>query len=646
MPFVTRFSNDCLFVPGAVLRWTSVEPPYRSLYHLDGVLRLGRRPFLVFPPVRSSRAFGFHKSSDITIHRDLGYRRSDDYRGDSDWARYGSTLACLRALMSGGVFSNENENQIYHASTVGDVVVGRPTPAYHDGGDVVQMDAHARRVVYQTPGVLRYDPSRDTPYYCLGSGFSSSPDSKYLFFEGKLFGSYEKGGSFACMEEFYAPTTNRIVVSDIDWSMGEDFVKLSYKVTWFILGDTWAYGCHITPGIIAWNVDFTISYVFSDAEGSHSAPLTGYVDKACDSIATVHEIYHATVRERAMSDDDLWMAGDPNPGFYQVGVSFTYDTTGPASFCVAATPWSSSDIESSTGRSYSGFAGPRRAIEDVFRDWINQNMSDIRPASALSTAAAMNDLESSANTDVLQTLVKIVDISSQVPNLVEGINILRRLKGHDFSCIPEILDFVSKLRLQQSFQWRPEFDLLLKYLPQIPGILSSLSVTKPTVIGRGKYEYRFLPTECPRDTKLVVRSKIVASSHLQRDLVSYLRLDALGITPSAANLWDLIPYSFVVNWFTNMGARMRVVGQLANLWLLDVVVLVHTFTLTSDLTDEEMNKCELANSLPGLNPHLRVFVREVSAYIPLYSASRFDFERPTRAPDWSIVASLLWQWMR
>lgn len=41
-------------------------------------------------------------------------------------------------------------------------------------------------------------------------------------------------------------------------------------------------------------------------------------------------------------------------------------------------------------------------------------------------------------------------------------------------------------------------------------------------------------------------------------------LESLGVTPNMQNIWDLVPYSFVVDWFTNLGDFFKAVDGMFN----------------------------------------------------------------------------------
>jgi hypothetical protein len=66
-------------------------------------------------------------------------------------------------------------------------------------------------------------------------------------------------------------------------------------------------------------------------------------------------------------------------------------------------------------------------------------------------------------------------------------------------------------------------------------------------------------------------------------------LEKLGLNPSAANIWDLIPFSFVVDWFTGIGSLLsRLDAYENNALLRDVRSRVETFKVLWPVTADEM----------------------------------------------------------
>lgn len=283
-------------------------------------------------------------------------------------------------------------------------------------------------------------------------------------------------------------------------------------------------------------------------------------------------------------------------------------------------------------------------VSAMFFQDVEHLMPHIRPSSALSSTDALNTLMSADNRSVLQTLAKLNDLSSQLPEVSEAIRLVKSLPNANFSTLKELIDFLTSLRLQYGFQWRPEYQLLTELLPQVPQILLDVSnLTNQSIVGYGQYDYTFKePIGGRNAVKLKTRTKIVASQGIPEHLASYLKYDTLGLSPSLSNLWDMVPFSFAVNWLTGLGNRLRDIQGAAALLLISPDVSVHSYLITSPITEEEQERWALT-SVGEVNFALKCYIRDASAHVSLPRSGRFDFREPAGISDWTIPLSLLWQ---
>lgn len=62
----------------------------------------------------------------------------------------------------------------------------------------------------------------------------------------------------------------------------------------------------------------------------------------------------------------------------------------------------------------------------------------------------------------------------------------------------------------------------------------------------------------------VARAKVVTSRTELYTENSMDKLKKMGVFPSLNNLWDLVPYSFVVDWFTSVGDTLEIISDYSN----------------------------------------------------------------------------------
>jgi hypothetical protein len=78
-------------------------------------------------------------------------------------------------------------------------------------------------------------------------------------------------------------------------------------------------------------------------------------------------------------------------------------------------------------------------------------------------------------------------------------------------------------------------------------------------------------------------------------------LERLGLDPSAGNIWDLIPFSFVADWFLHIGPALQRMDRLHNNEVLrDVKSRVESFKVQWPLASQGFDACSLGDySLSG-----------------------------------------------
>jgi hypothetical protein len=279
----------------------------------------------------------------------------------------------------------------------------------------------------------------------------------------------------------------------------------------------------------------------------------------------------------------------------------------------------------------------------IFNEAVNGEFYAIAPSSCFSAVDAFLDAESDIGVDSLQNLYKIPQIASAIPQLKEGIDLLSRLLRRDLSLVTlkELLDLVTSTHLQANFQWLPYYRLFIVYLPQMISTLRSARHTSKRLVGYGSFSFDLSNCFGRESVHLVTRSKIVLDESLLGLLSTLIDFDVLGIVPKASNLWDLIPFSFVANWFTGVGASIKR-AEYSALIATVPAYFVHTYTLSSPLHRDELTSLQMVNAASEPSS-LRIFRRDVTTYPPVPRDSKFGFGIPTKFPPLGTLASLLYQ---
>lgn len=290
--------------------------------------------------------------------------------------------------------------------------------------------------------------------------------------------------------------------------------------------------------------------------------------------------------------------------------------------------------------------GANYSIDNIlhnFRRNVDEDYLHIVPSSLFSTVAAFQSAEGYLGVNVLQNLAKIPGIVNSLPQIREAVSILGSLVRRDlsFSTLKEILDLATSTHLQAEFQWRPYMALMTQYLPKMIATIHDLGLPAGVVVGYGSYRKTLSLAFSRKEVTLQTRTKIVMDASPSGLLSAVLGVDALGLLPKASNLWDLIPFTFVVNWFTGVGAAIRR-AEYSLLLATIPAYFVHTYTISSPFLDSELSSMKMSGSQPDF-PYLRLYYRDVSHFSPAVRDSKFGFGIPTELPNSGILGSLLYQ---
>jgi len=278
-----------------------------------------------------------------------------------------------------------------------------------------------------------------------------------------------------------------------------------------------------------------------------------------------------------------------------------------------------------------------------FVDAVDKDFRDLATSSLFSTVDAFKEAEGSLDVNILQNLQKIPDLASAIPKIRESVDVLGRLLRRDlsFSTLREILDLATSTHLQAAFQWRPYFQVLTEYLPALLSTMSSMGHYPENLIGRGSFRTKLHNVLGREEVTILTRSKIVMDGSPSGLLSTILGADAIGILPKPSNLWDLVPFTFVVNWFTGVGNAIRR-AEYALLLTSLPAYYIHSYTITSPLTAFELDSLEMSSS--GAEPaSLRLYYRDISRFTPVVRDSKFGFGIPSGFTNGGTLGSLLYQ---
>lgn len=264
-------------------------------------------------------------------------------------------------------------------------------------------------------------------------------------------------------------------------------------------------------------------------------------------------------------------------------------------------------------------------------------------AGFLAQTTGLKDYCSILTNNHIETLMELSAIGSLLPDPIPWMNLFKHLKRKNLlGATKSLLDIISNAKLMYSFGIKPTADATIEFAAKFDDVKRRLSgiYGRRTIYGSFFYD---LPTEdFGGVSQLEVRTKSMYDFSDNTLLVIALGLQSVGLLPTISNLWDLVPFSFVIDWFTNIGRRMEAVEDQVFLLSLDHIYTVYSYKVTTEFSDE---LCEYNGITPsgGERPCVTWYDRRPTVFSRRLKSSKYDFLAAKGAPDdLLLVGSLAW----
>lgn len=283
-----------------------------------------------------------------------------------------------------------------------------------------------------------------------------------------------------------------------------------------------------------------------------------------------------------------------------------------------------------------------QSVEKVFYD----RLADVRPSQYLAFSDALENQIQLLSSNNIQNLKELKGILDLAPDLPEFLRILARVFRGDASAIVDLIDYLTELILKINFGILPNArDVKDLIDSDVAKKLDALTHTEG-VTGYGSFLYQFTDEENPfGDGLCYLRTRYKGRFTINSGtlMMMVLASNSLGLLPTLSRVWEVLPFSFIVDWVFNMKARIKQIDNLA----ISSMCAVTEWNLTSYKllyrpSDEFLATYGLRSSAD--DPFfVSVYRREFSLYAPRLRGSHFDFLRAVHRPDTVTVGSLAWQ---
>lgn len=282
---------------------------------------------------------------------------------------------------------------------------------------------------------------------------------------------------------------------------------------------------------------------------------------------------------------------------------------------------------------------------------VSTDLNNIRPSAFHSSSDAVAQFLDILQNEHWETLSELGELASLIPNWDSFGQLAGAIARHDIvGAGLSLVDVITDADLLYSFGLRPTFGSLLEFSQEFDRLTDRLR--SAGLLGRqvlhGKFTYPMVDPYGYGDAYLVTRSRV----DLRFDSSSLLTLvvggSALGLGRALTGVWDMIPFSFVVDWFLNIGGRIENIDNSARMLMIRPSVLTHSYSVYQDLSDEILltSWFEHDPSYPAEKPGFKSYYREVSAFFPALRSSKYDFDAPSGDLPVHLMGSLAWSLIR
>lgn len=282
---------------------------------------------------------------------------------------------------------------------------------------------------------------------------------------------------------------------------------------------------------------------------------------------------------------------------------------------------------------------------DIHKRVFDSMMDDLRPSSFLSSADALNKHLEILSTNHLQTLQKLSDVMGLLPDLVEIPRLIKKIASGDISALKDLIDYVTDAILRYRFSQAPAAKALDEVLgTSAEAFLQDLGRRASYTI-YGDFTWEFPPEQNPyRDGKLVLvtRSKVRISSDLSTLMGSLLMANSVGLLPTLSRIWEILPFSFVVDWFTGMNRRLKLFDTQLAYMAFRTDWCLHSYKLIYYPSDEALEAYNLMNPSPEEPFCITAYKREKSVWMPRLQNGAYDFVSVNGANPIT-AGALVWQ---
>lgn len=221
-------------------------------------------------------------------------------------------------------------------------------------------------------------------------------------------------------------------------------------------------------------------------------------------------------------------------------------------------------------------------------------------------------------------------------------------KSPNLSTMLKLLKLLADAKLTYSLGIAPTISDAMDIAKRLPSFIERFSSITGEETLYGTFFYDFPDKWFPSfgRVRLKSHSKIRISVLPDSYLSAILPIRSLGLLPTLSAMWDLVPFSFVVDWFLKLGDNQDDVETAAMLLAMQCYTSVHSISIiyNFDSDDAQMYDFNVDVSAPKLAGY-QYYDRFVLGGLPSLGPSKLPFHGIAQIPDWGTAAALIYQFI-
>lgn len=310
---------------------------------------------------------------------------------------------------------------------------------------------------------------------------------------------------------------------------------------------------------------------------------------------------------------------------------------------------SSSGTGVSSLESFDNWRGPTEGRIRQFERTVDDFFPQLTPTAFYATADALEQSRVALSNNWIETLSELGELKSLLPDISGALAVIRKAASKDPTAVIELIDWAANSYLKYKFGIAPDAAAIQEAYEFGGRLVNELQQAGGNQVytARGAFKWTFPDELCqelfgPGAAYLTTRAKYRFKYDASSAIGQWLGLRAVGLAPTFTNLWDLVPWSFVIDWFTGLGDRFSDIDNQLAIFCVSTHYTLLSYSIDYYPSDSALAEYGLA-SVPGKPVKLRAYRRHLSSVAPTIKDGDIDFRQP---PDISrkliTLGALLW----